>query len=132
MGDDAPRIGITGGLAAAAVGLVIAVAGDGPYLSVDGVNAGVILMAAGLFAALFAAPFALERGMRDTEPDRDRRWERALLRWGLVAGGVLAAGVVFAIAFGLDGQTLGGSIAIVTVADALLILGTLVAWMFSN
>jgi hypothetical protein len=132
VGDEAPRIAITGGLAAAAIGLVIAVAGDGPYLSVDGVNAGVILMAAGLFAALFAVPFALERGLRDSEPDRDRRWEGALLRWGLVAGGVLAVGVVLAIAFGLNGRSLGGSIAIVILADALLILGTLVAWMFSN
>jgi hypothetical protein len=45
---------------------------------------------------------------------------------------VLAVGVVLAIAFGLNGRSLGGSIAIVILADALLILGTLVAWMFSN
>jgi hypothetical protein len=110
----------------------VAAVTDGPYLSLHRVNAGIILLAAGLFAALFAAPFAIERSLRDAEPDRDQRWERALLRWGLVAAGVLALGLVLAIGFGLHGRTFGGSIAIVILADALLILGTLVAWMFSN
>jgi len=132
MGKDAPRLAIAIGLGIGALGLLVAAVSDGPYLTVDGVNAGVILLAAGLFAALFATPFALERGMREAEPDRDRRWERALLRWGLVAGAVLAAGVLLTLAFGLRGATLGGSIAIVVLADALLIIGTLIAWMFSN
>jgi hypothetical protein len=132
VGSDVPRVTIRLGLAIATAGLIVAAATNGPYLSLDGVNAGTILLAAGLFAALFATPFALERALRDSEPDRDRRWERALLRWGAVAAGVLVVGLVLALGFGLHGRTFGGSVAIVLIADAALILGTLVAWMFSN
>jgi hypothetical protein len=130
--NDAPRLAIAAGLGTAALGFLIAALSDGPYLTIDGINAGVILVAVGLFAALFATPFAFERATRELEPDRERRWERALLRWGGVSAAVLASGVVLAFAFGLHGATLGGSLAIVLLADALLILGTLVAWMFSN
>ncbi len=132
MTGDAPRIAIAAGLGAMTLGFLIALLSDGPYLTTDGINAGVILFAVGLFAALFATPFAFERSRRATEPDRDRRWERALIRWGVVAGAVFGVGLGLALVLGPHGRTLGGSIAIVTLADALLIIGTLVAWMFSN
>jgi hypothetical protein len=129
---DAPRlaIAISGGLAA--IGLLIAGFGDSPYLSADGLNAGVVLFAIGLFGALFAVPFYLERGLRATEPDRDRRWERALITWGFCAGAVLVAGALLWLVFGLHGSSLGGAITIVVLLDGALIAGTLVAWMFSN
>jgi hypothetical protein len=130
--DQAPRIAILAGAAVALAGLAIAASSDGPYLAAGGVNAGVLLFGAGLFAALFAAPFALERRLRPTVEDRDTRWERALIGWTVAAGGVIAAGILLALAFGLHGGTLGGSIAIVALLDGLLIAGTLVAWMLSN
>jgi NhaP-type Na+/H+ and K+/H+ antiporter len=130
--EQAPRLVIVGGAGLALAGLIVAALTDGPFLSADGVNAGVLLFGIGLFAALFATPFALERRLRAGEPDRDRRWERALVRWGLVAGAVVAVGAVLGMAFGLHGSELGGSIAIVVLVDGILIAGTLVAWMFSN
>lgn len=120
------------GAVAALLGLLLAGALGEPYLSADGINLGLVLFGAGLFAALFAVPFAIERGLRGVEPDRDRRWERALIRWGLAAAAVLAVGGVLAIAFGLSGGTLGGSVAIVVLLDGALIAGTLVAWMLSG
>jgi hypothetical protein len=130
--DQAPRIAILAGGAVALAGLAIAAVSDGPYLAASGVNVGMLLFGAGLFAALFATPFALERRLRPTVEDRDARWERALIGWTVVAGAVIAAGILLALAFGLHGGTLGGSIAIVVLLDGLLIAGTLVAWMLSN
>lgn len=132
MEGDAPRLAITISATLGAIGLAIAGFGDSPYLSADGLNAGIVLFTIGLFGVLFALPFHLERGFHEAEPDRDRRWERALLRWGLYAGGVLAVGAVLGLAFGLHGSTLGGSIAIAVLVDGTLIAGTLVVWMFSN
>jgi hypothetical protein len=130
--EQAPRLAIATGTVAALVGLALAAALGEPYLEADGVNAGLILLGAGLFAALFAIPFSVERGLREAEPDRDRRWERAFIRWGVAAAVVIGAGAVLALAFGLSGHSLGGSIAIVVLVDGVLIAGTLVAWMVSG
>ena len=132
MDDQAPRLVILAGGAVALAGLLVASLSDGPYLAADALNAGVIVFGTGLFAALFATPFAFERRLRESEDDRDRRWERALIRWGLVSGAVVAAGVLLALAFGLHGATLGGAVAIVVLTVGLLTVGTLVAWMVSN
>lgn len=132
MEREAPRLAIFAGVSVAIIGLVLALISDGPYLTLDHVDLGVVLFTVGLFAALFAMPFALERGLRPSEPDRDRRWERALIRWGLVAVGVVGLGVVLAVGFGLDGGDLGGALALAVLADGLLIAGTLLAWMVSN
>lgn len=131
-GEQAPRLAIAVGFAAGLAGLAIAGATGPPYLSADGINLGLVLFGAGLFAALFAVPFAIERGLREREPDRDKRWERALIRWSLVAAVVIAAGAVLALAFGFTGHSLGGSVAIVVLLDGALIAGTLVAWMLSG
>ncbi len=132
MRDGAPALAITAGLSIAAVGVVVAAAAGAPYLGFDGVGAGIVLFAAGLFAALFAVPFALERGLRDSELQIDRRWELALIRWGLVTTAVVAVGVALAAIFGLHGSTFGGALAIVVLADSLLIVATLIVWMVSN
>ncbi len=69
-----PTVAALGGLGLAAVALLFAAATDGPYLSVDSVNSWIIVFAAGLFAALFAVPFAFERRLRAIGP----RWRRPL------------------------------------------------------
>jgi hypothetical protein len=131
-GDGAARLAIVVGGIVALLGIPVAAAVGEPYLGADGINAGLILLGAGLFAALFAIPFLVEQGLRASESDRDRRWERALIRWALAAGAVLAVGALLGIAFGLTGGSLGGSIAIVVLGDGTLIAGTLVAWMLSG
>ncbi len=132
MEDRAPRLVIVAGIAVALAGLLLAALTEGPYLSADGFSAGLLLFGAGLFAALFATPFAFERRLRASEEDRDRRWERALIQWGLVAAAVVAAGIVLAAAFGLHGGSFGGAVAIIVLTVGGLITGTLVAWMLSN
>ena len=94
-GMDEQRLPTTGaliGIALAAIGLLFAAATDGPYLTTDDVNGWILVFAAGLFGALIAVPFMLERRLRRSVDDRDKRWERALLGWGAIAIGVLFAG----------------------------------------
>src|SRR5687767_8047242 len=103
-----------GGGATAAVSLVLAGAAGEPYLEADGVNGWLVVFAAGLLAALVAFPFGVELRLRERYPDRDRRWEAALLIWGAVSGVVLAA----AILAGFDTGTLGGAAGLIAAIEA--------------
>ena len=60
------------------------------------------------------------------------RWERAVLWWGLVAVGVLAASILCGLPSGFDSGSLGGAIGLVGVTEAVLVLATLVVWLLSG
>jgi hypothetical protein len=107
-----------------------AVAGD-PYLSTGHVNFWVVTYAVGLFAALFATPFALHRGFGGLL-EADSRWERALLLWGGISIGVLAVGLLMGLPSGFDSDSLPGSLGLVTAAEAVLVVGTLLVWLVSG
>ena len=122
---------VLAGAAVAIVSIPLAAAGGGPYLSLDSLSPWIVTYAIGLFTALFATPFLIHPRVGG-ELEADARWERALLWWGVVAVGVLAASVVCGLPSGFDADTLGGAIAIVGIADAVLILATLVVWMLND
>ena len=115
----------------AAVSIPLAAAGGPPYLSFESLSPWIVTLCIGLFAALFATPFAIH-GRLSGELERDARWERALLLWGAVALGVLAIGLVCGLASGFDSGSLAGAVGIVFVAEAVLVLATLVVWMLSD
>jgi hypothetical protein len=127
-----PALAALGGLGLAAVGLLFAAATDGPYLTADSVNGWIVVFAAGLFAALFAVPFALERRLRSAVEDRDRRWERALLGWGAISIGVLFAGGMLGLAGDYSGSSLGGALGLVITLEAGLVLATMVVLLLSG
>ena len=127
-----PALAAAAGLGLAAAGFLFAAATDGPYLTADSVNAWIVVFAAGLFAALFAVPFALERRMRSAVPDRDKRWERALLGWCAIAIGVLFAGGMLGLANDYSGSSLGGALGLVITIEAGLVLATIVVWLLSG
>jgi hypothetical protein len=113
------------------VSIPLAAAAGPPYLSFESLSPWIVTLAIGLFAALFATPFAIH-GRLSGELERDARWERALLLWGAVAIGVLAVGVICGLPSGFDSESLAGSVGIVAVAEAVLVLATLVLWMLSD
>ena len=113
------------------VSVLLAAAAGPPYLSFGALSPWIVTLAIGLFAALFATPFAVHGRLSD-ELERDSRWERALLIWGGVALGLLAVGVLFGLPSGFDTDALFGAIAIVAIVEAILVLATLVMWMLSN
>ena len=118
-----------GAVAAVAVGL--AAADGAPYLSFERLNPWLVVFAIGLFTALFATPFAIHRtigGMLEA----DARWERALLWWGAVALAALALGLLLGLPSGFGSDSLAGSVGLVICVEAVLVLGTLVAWLISG
>ncbi len=122
---------VVGGAATAIVSIPLAAAAGPPYLSLDALSPWIVTYAIGLFAALFATPFLIHARLGG-ELEADARWERAMLWWGLVATGVLAASVICGLPSGFDADALGGAIGIVGIVDAGLILATLVAWMLND
>lgn len=126
-----PALFAVGGAGIAIVSIPLAAAAGAPYLSLASLSPWIVTYAIGLFAALFATPFVIHARLRgQLEPDA--RWERAVLWWGAVALAVFAASVLCGLPSGFDGGALGGSIALVGATEAVLVLGTLVAWLLSG
>ena len=117
-----------GGTATAVVSALLAGAAGEPYLEADGVNPWIVVFAAGLMAGLIAFPFGLEVRLRERHPDRDKRWETALVVWGLVAGVLLVLGLIA----GLDTSTLAGALGLILVIESALVVGTVVVWLISG
>jgi hypothetical protein len=126
-----PALCLIGGLAVAGLSVVLAAVTGAPYLSLDELNPWLAVFAVGLFAALFATPFAIHRGLGGLL-EADVRWERALLWWGVLSLGVLGLGLLCGLPSGFASDSLAGSIGLVAVAEALLVLATLVVWLLSG
>jgi hypothetical protein len=122
-------VALGAGIAAASIPLALA-AGP-PYLSLSALSPWVVVYAIGLFVALFAVPFAFHSNLGG-QLEGDARWERALLLWGAIALGALAVGLLFGLPSGFGSDSLPGSLGAVTVVEALLVLGSLVAWLLAN
>lgn len=122
---------LTIGAGTAVVSILLAAAAGPPYLSLESLSPWIVTLAIGLFAALFATPFAIH-GRLSGELERDARWERALLLWGAVAVGVLVVGLICGLPSGFDSGSLAGAVGIVAIAEAVLVLATLVIWMLSD
>jgi hypothetical protein len=109
----------------------LAAATGPPYLSLSGLNPWLVVFAVGLFAALFAAPFLIHASLGGWLED-DARWERALLWWGAACLLALVLGVALGAGSGFGADSLAGSLAAVVVAESLLVLATLAAWLLSS
>lgn len=117
------------GVAVAAIPL--AGAAGPPYLSLGSLNPWLVAYAIGLFTAMFATPFAIHRGLGGLL-EADARWERALLWWGAISLVVLVVGALAGAPSGFDSDSLAGSLGLVTVVEAVLVLGTLAVWLLSG
>lgn len=122
-------LALGGGVAVASIPL--AAAAGAPYLSLDALNPWLVSYAVGLFTALFATPFAIHRGLGGLL-EADARWERALLWWGAVSIAVLVLGGLLGLPSGFASDSLAGSLGLVTVAESVLVLATLIVWLISG
>jgi hypothetical protein len=125
------------GAAAALLSLLLAAAAGAPYLSSGHVNGWIVVFAAALLVTLVAAPFVIERKLRERRPPsgdelRDERWEGAALAWGGISLVVLAVAVPIGIAESFSGSSLAGSAALLATIEAGLVLGTLLLWLLSG
>jgi hypothetical protein len=119
------------GAAVAVVSVLLAGATGAPYLSLSALNPWLVVYAIGLFGALFATPFVIHARLGGAL-EADARWERALLLWGAVALATLALGLAAGLPSGFASDSLAGSVGAVTVGEAVLVLGSLVAWLLAN
>jgi hypothetical protein len=119
------------GAALAIVSIPLAAAAGPPYLSFGSLSPWLVTFAIGLFSALFATPFVIHARLGGAL-EADARWERALLWWGAVAVAVLAAAVICGLPSGFDTDALGGSIGLVGICEAVLVIVTLLAWLVSG
>ena len=124
-------LGLMAGGAIAAVSLPLAAVEGAPYLSLDGLSPWLVTFAVGLFAALFAAPFAIHTRIGG-RLEADARWERSLLWWGAITLGLLALGLLLGLPSGFASDSLAGSVGAVIAVEAALVLGTLVVWLLSG
>ena len=102
-----------------------------PYLSLEGLSPWVVLFAIGLFGAAFAAPFVIHASLGGTL-EADARWERALLWWGAATLVGLVVGALIGAPSGFASDSLAGSLGLVIVVEAVLVLGTLLAWLLTG
>jgi hypothetical protein len=119
------------GAAVALISIPLAAAEGPPYLSLSALSPWLVVYAIGLFTALFATPFAIHARLGG-ELEADARWERALLLWGAVALAALAIALLAGLPSGFGSESLLGSLAGVTAAEAVLVLGSLLAWLLAN
>lgn len=126
-----PALFIAAGLATAVVSLALAGAAGPPYLALSELNPWLVVFAIGLFAALFATPFAIHARVGGLL-EADARWERALLLWGAVALLALGLGLLAGLPSGFGSDSLAGSAGLVVVVEAVLVLGTLAAWLLAG
>lgn len=131
MSGPRPALFIAAGLATALVSLALAGAAGPPYLSLSELNPWLVVFAIGLFAALFATPFAIHARVGGLL-EADARWERALLLWGAVALAALGLGLLAGLPSGFGSDSLAGSAGLVAVVEAVLVLGTLAAWLLAG
>jgi hypothetical protein len=127
-----PAVFTLAGAAIAALSVPLAALAGSPYLSLGSINPWIVTFAAGLFTALFAAAFAIYRSRRVQRAHLDERWERAAVLWGAGALAVLAVGALLGLPSGFDGDSLAGSLGLVTVGVAVLVVGTLLVVVLSG
>jgi hypothetical protein len=119
------------GLAAAA--LVLAALKGAPYLDLGSLNGWVALFAVAAFAALLSVPFAIERFLNATHPERAEHWERAMLLWGVVGLAALVAGGLLIAAGGFaPGDSLADAVGLLLVIEAGMVVMTLLVWLLSG
>ena len=127
-----PTLALVGSVALALASLVLAAAKGSPYLDLSSLNPWVALFAAASIAALFAVPFVIERLLRESHPERAEHWERAMLLWGLVALGALAAGGILLAAGGTPAGSLAGATGLLLVIEAGVVVVALAFLLLSG
>jgi hypothetical protein len=129
--DRRPVLFLVSGAALAAASILLAAAAGAPYLSFASLSPWIVSFAIGLFAALFATPFVIHSRLPG-KLEADARWERAVLLWGAVALGLLGLSILCGLPSGFDTGSLSGALALVGIAEAVLVLATLTLWLISN
>ena len=128
-----PAVALVASSAVAAVSLALAALTGGPYLDLSSLNAWVGVFGVAAFAALFSAPFVIERLLESAHPERGEQWERTMLLWGALATAALVLGGALIAAGGFSpGASLADAAGLLIAVEAGLVVLTLLAWLLSG
>ncbi|HEX2128967.1 MAG TPA: hypothetical protein VHF58_07090 [Solirubrobacterales bacterium] len=126
-----PALCLAFGASVSLVTVPLAAVAGPPYLSLGSLSPWIVAFAIGLFAAAFAAPFVIHASLGG-RLEADARWERALLWWGAASLAAVAVGLALGLPSGFASDSLPGSLGLVIVVEAVLVLGTLAAWLLAG
>ena len=121
------------GLAASIISLIAARGAGPPYLTLDDLNVWIVVFAFAAFAALMAAPFAIDRGLDRAQPQEADHWEKAMAAWGGICLLITAAAAF--IVFGGDfsaAQNLADAAALILLVEAGAALSVLGVWLLGG
>jgi hypothetical protein len=128
-----PLLALAGGLAVAAISVLLAAVDGPPYLSLSSLSPWIAVFAAAAFVALFAVPFAANRLIVAADPSRAEGWERAMLVWGAVALLTLGLGAAMIALGGFSpARSLDDAVGLLLVIEAGMVVLVLLAWVLAG
>jgi hypothetical protein len=128
-----PALGLTAAAAVALGALVGAAVSGGPYLDLDSLSPWLVVFAAALFGGLFAVPFAANRALLASRPERAEAWEGAMVAWGIIASVALGAGLLLILVGEFDpADSLADAVGLLLAIEAGLVAVTLLIWALSG
>ena len=128
-----PHIALAGGLAVAAVSVLLAAIDGPPYLSLSSLSPWIAVFAAAAFATLISVPFAVNRMIVAADPGRAEGWERAMLLWGATSLVTLGLGAVMIAIGGFSpARSLDDAVGLLLVIEAGMIVLVLLAWILAS
>jgi hypothetical protein len=122
-----PLVAAGAGVVGSLLALLAAAGAGPPYLTFDDLSPWIVLFAVTAFAALMAAPFAIDRALDRVNPEEADHWEKAMAAWGglclvvVVAAALLVFGGDFSAADNLADAA--GVILLTEAGAALCVLG---------
>ena len=125
-----PLVAAGFGLLASVVALIAAAGAGSPYLTFDDLNPWIVVFAFAAFAALMAAPFAIDRALDRADPQEADHWEKALAVWGGLC--LAITGVAAVLVFGGDfsaARHLADAAGVILLAEAGAALCVLLVWL---
>jgi hypothetical protein len=128
-----PLLALAGGLAVAAISVLLAAVDGPPYLSLSSLSPWIAVFAAAAFVALFAVPFAANRLIVAADPRRAEGWERAMLVWGAVALLALGLGAAMIALGGFSpARSLDDAVGLLLVIEAGMVVLVLLGWVLAG
>jgi hypothetical protein len=128
-----PLRALAGGLAVAAISILLAALDGPPFLSLSSLSPWIVVFAAGAFGVLFSVPFAANSLIVAADPSRAEGWERAMLVWGAVAVVSLGlGGAMIAVGGFSPARSLDDAIGLLLVIEAGMVVLVLLAWILAG
>ena len=128
-----PLLAAGAGIIGSVLALLAAGASGEPYLTLDDLSPWIVVFAVTAFAALMAAPFAIDRMLDRADPSAADHWEKAMAAWGGIC--LLVTALAAVLVFGGDfsaARNLADAAGVILLAEAGAALCVLGVWLLGG